>query len=268
MAGAVRHLAGGTHGPVSTRADAIRLLGIRVENCNREKANLNNVVVATARTKGYIPFKAKKDRVKRAKRLTMAPSSSVQPEVSIYNDAPNKENSSDSSFYPRPGEIYQVHLGASDGWYAAVVLPTGNFDSISLSASFSDTYLAHSIPECYLFNKLIREIYGWKQGFEDGGSSINRRIFPVMCPGSRYISEDGHFGLPEDAKYAWLPASLLKSLDLKSESSNLIYGCKSAREFYTRMIRQSKGQMQPLCALHDESTGMSALNVVPRVLEN
>ena len=59
MIGAKRHLRGGDHGTSSnTRADAIRLSGISVQNCNADKAKQNNNVFRKALENGHKSYNA------------------------------------------------------------------------------------------------------------------------------------------------------------------------------------------------------------------
>ncbi|KAH8743627.1 hypothetical protein F5883DRAFT_655702 [Diaporthe sp. PMI_573] len=76
MMGALSHLKGGDHSCSPTRKNAIRYLGIYVNNCDAEKAKMNNDVFRKALIDGYKPFTAKKSTPSR--RRMMPPRSVIQ----------------------------------------------------------------------------------------------------------------------------------------------------------------------------------------------
>ncbi|KAF2456632.1 hypothetical protein BDY21DRAFT_39863 [Lineolata rhizophorae] len=220
VVGAMRHLVGGEHGPSATRADAIRILGIGVENCNSDKSKRNNNIFREALENGYKPFKAKGSTSRRLTKLPYTVVESESPIAKIHT-----------------GDIYQAYLSTSAGWHAIVVQTVNRLDSVGLSASLSDTRLTEHIPRCYYFNRHTKEILGWQQGYEDGGPDMKRRILPVMYPGEQCIPVDGEFGLPRDARFLWISADSVRFPDLESADSDSVSGCKSARELRSRIAR-------------------------------
>ncbi|RYP11675.1 hypothetical protein DL765_007634 [Monosporascus sp. GIB2] len=163
---------------------------------------------------------------------------------------------SESIIDPTVGNVYRAYWKPSETWYAAVVLPAGDFDSIEMSGSITDTGLLKYIPVCYCFDKQTRQITGWQKGYETGGSHATKRKFPVMYfDDALTIPLSGDFRIPQRDLFDWVPAKSLKPFDFKDLESSLIPGYKSACDFRARLEARRKQQPQPGSMLIDGGDG-------------
>ncbi|RYP83994.1 hypothetical protein DL769_001250 [Monosporascus sp. CRB-8-3] len=156
-----------------------------------------------------------------------------------------EHESSDCIIDPTVGNVYRAYWKPSETWYAAVVLPAGDFDSVEMLGSITDTGLLKYIPVCYYFDKQTRQITGWQKGYETSGSHAAKRKFPVMYfDDSLTIPLSGDFRIPQRDLFDWVPAKYLKLFDFKDPESSLIPGYKSACDFRARMEARRKQQAQ------------------------
>ncbi|RYO74332.1 hypothetical protein DL764_010857 [Monosporascus ibericus] len=156
-----------------------------------------------------------------------------------------QHTSSDSIIDPTVGNVYRAYWKPSETWYAAVVLPTGDFDSIGMLGSLTDTGLLKYIPVCYCFDKSTRKITGWQKGYETGGLHATKRKFPVMYfDDTLTIPLRGDFKFPQRDLFDWVPAKFLRSFDFNDPESSLIPGYKSACDFRARMEARKEQQAQ------------------------
>lgn len=81
---------------------------------------------------------------------------------------------------PVPGNLYMAHWPRSNEWYAVLLLPTGNMKTAGLEGSLIDKGLMVDLPKCYRRNREKGTIGGWRKNYEDGGSLVEKRYFPVM----------------------------------------------------------------------------------------
>ncbi|KAI1139201.1 hypothetical protein F5Y05DRAFT_381115 [Hypoxylon sp. FL0543] len=167
---------------------------------------------------------------------------------------------------PNVGCIYKVvkRSGQKAG-YAAVIVPTGDFGEIAISRSIRNTGLLKSVPACYRYNKEAQEILGWKDDYDDGGSKVTRREFPVMYfDQGLYIPLVGEFA-PYNAKFEWVAASDLRPYKVTPAFSAA--GQKEAQRFTERLRLFRERQIEDQRIRSDDgSPGVSdtaaAANVV------
>lgn len=99
---------------------------------------------------------------------------------------------------PLAGDVYRAYWQPTKTWFVAIVLLIGDFDSIGMSGSITETGLFKYIPVCYCFDKQARRITGWQKGYETGGPHAFKRKFPIMyLDDSLGIPLSGHFKMPE-----------------------------------------------------------------------
>ncbi|RYP63008.1 hypothetical protein DL771_009493 [Monosporascus sp. 5C6A] len=152
---------------------------------------------------------------------------------------------SDCIIDPTVGNVYRAYWKPSETWYAAVVLPTGDFDSVEMLGSLVDTGLLKYIPVCYCYDKQTRKITGWQKGYETGGSHAIKRKFPVMYfDDALTIPLEGDFRFPQRDLFDWVPAKSLKPFDFKDPESSQVPGYKSACDFRARIEARRKQQAQ------------------------
>ncbi|RYP50629.1 hypothetical protein DL768_003911 [Monosporascus sp. mg162] len=153
--------------------------------------------------------------------------------------------SSDSIIDPTVGNVYRAYWKPSQTWYAAVVLPAGDFDSVEMLGSITDTGLLKYIPVCYCFDKQTRKITGWQKGYETGGPHATKRKFPVMYfDDALNIPLRGDFRIPQRDLFDWVPTKSLKPFDFKDPESSRVPGYKSACDFRARMEARRRQQAQ------------------------
>ena len=156
--------------------------------------------------------------------------------IVVPDDISRQRNASDFNGVTDPiaGEIYLAYWEPSNEWYAAVILPTGSFESMGISGSLVDTSLLLSTPKCYDYDKVGKKILGWSVNFREGGPKITKRKFPIM-----YLTDDlnipqhGNFEIPRMELYDWISAEDLRPFTLKDHGQP-IRGYQAAQAFYSR----------------------------------
>ncbi|RYP77560.1 hypothetical protein DL770_007061 [Monosporascus sp. CRB-9-2] len=171
---------------------------------------------------------------------------SLARDASLSSGASHRQHApSDSIIDPTAGNVYRAYWKPSKTWYAAVVLPAGDFDSVEMLGSITDTGLVKYVPVCYCFDKQTRKITGWQKGYETGGPHATKRKFPVMYfDDALNIPLRGDFRIPQKDLFAWVPAKSLKPFDFKDPESSRIPGYKSACDFHARMEARREQQAQ------------------------
>ncbi|KAH8900020.1 hypothetical protein GQ53DRAFT_206688 [Thozetella sp. PMI_491] len=200
LAGAAKHLASTQHGNMTKEhANAIERLGWRIVDCTPEKANVNNEMVKLAFQAGYKAFNrnflTKKDRKSLegngATEGLPAPHrempsgrrvSSRKQEASARKQpvpVPIAKRTPELVTDPAPGELYRAFWSEEKRNYAVVVLPWGDLSRVGFNGTLATTGLLDRAPKCYVIDRMVPKILGWSAGFEDGGSLVDKREFPV-----------------------------------------------------------------------------------------
>ena len=126
------------------------------------------------------------------------------------------------------------------GWYAVVLLPIGDFETLGMLGTIADTELTKHIPVCYSSDK--KSISGWAEGYESGGPSVTKRKFPVMWfDDDQTMPLEGDFKIPLGNYFAWLPAGRLRAFGAYGPDSRPVRGYDSAKSFSERLKRRSEG---------------------------
>ncbi|KAJ9139441.1 hypothetical protein NKR23_g7885 [Pleurostoma richardsiae] len=247
LKGAVQHLKIPQHGRLgATYEEAIKLLGVRVLNCNSEMADRNNQAFLNALDEGYTPFRAGDVVAKVQSGRNPSPARPVQPQDKVprgnnvsdvwpgtetgrqRQNSPAFEGVTD----PAVGEIYRTFCKITSTWQAAVRLPTGDFDVVGMSGSLADPGLARYIPVCY--RSQGRKLFGWADGYEDGGPDITKRKFPFMC-----LSDDMDIPPRGDMEppnsLSWIKAASLRPFSFDDPVCQRVRGYKAAQKFYARL---------------------------------
>ncbi|KAJ3555223.1 hypothetical protein NPX13_g10402 [Xylaria arbuscula] len=167
LRGAAKHLDSLSHGNLGrNRALAIKLLGYRVIDCNEELAAQNNKVVDEAFANGYEP----ENRIQAPK-----------PKQSPSNTSPEVITD------PKPFHVYQCFWSQNKCYYPVIILGWDDQTAGGLDTNLAGTGLldkkVSNPPNCYVYkdidNKTHAAIVGWSPQYEDGGSKIKQRKFPV-----------------------------------------------------------------------------------------
>lgn len=172
---------------------------------------------------------------------------------------------------PTVGGIYKIDQGFRKSSYAGVLLPIGDFGAIGISKSLYDTSLRRSIPSCYIYNKTIKEILGWEKDYDDGGPRVMDRKFPVMSfdgIARDQIRLDGEFHAIE-AKYAWVSARSIRTLEFDATVSRMIPGYASAKRFSTRLdqIKENMAKETHQVRDHNEPPPVTSGRLSPGELQ-
>lgn len=213
LAGAAKHLASLQHGHQSKeRSLAIKLLGIRITDCDHEKMERNNKVAGEAFDEGYKALNV--NMMSRAERRSLgivpgspaaanfkltgetsqdgsvgnlqatatphgvrerAPSSATYP-------APSPTKPGEAVLRPTPGELYLGWWAQEKKKYAVLLLPWLSADlrdaGLPGKTLESEGLTSIGVPPCFRVEH--GRITGWSPGYEDGGHLEARRKFPVM----------------------------------------------------------------------------------------
>ncbi|KAI2603737.1 hypothetical protein GGR54DRAFT_455885 [Hypoxylon sp. NC1633] len=155
---------------------------------------------------------------------------------------------------PDIGGIYKIQPTHGPG-YAAVVLPTGDFDVPGISMSLRATRLWNYIPSCYEYN-MWKEIIGWKKGYEDDGPRVTDRKFPVMrFDRLSSIPLEGRFTAAK-TDFRWVAAKNIRPLDVEANIARTTGGYKMAKRFMDRMnlFREAREKWNQDVTQPDSST--------------
>ncbi|KAI3339691.1 hypothetical protein F4824DRAFT_507943 [Ustulina deusta] len=162
---------------------------------------------------------------------------------------------------PLAGGVYRAYWQPTKTWYAAIVLPIGDFDSIGMSGSIAETGLFKYIPVCYCFDKQARRITRWQKGYETGGPHAFKRKFPIMyLDDSLDIPLGGHFKMPEKDLFDWVPSKFLQPLDFQDPKVWQLDGYVSACNFHARQEARRHERAQRCSTLIDVHDGICGLS--------
>ncbi|KLU92365.1 hypothetical protein MAPG_11311 [Magnaporthiopsis poae ATCC 64411] len=208
--GAGKHL-NKIHGVAGTHDNAVKELGVRVQNCTREQVDESNRAI----------------------------------------DPPQQRLAGDrkTSIQPVSGRFYQIywHGGAkirsgtrSSTPFIALCLPTGSFDAVGMPGSIYDTDLVRSIPVCYRTHTRTMKILGWNDDYQDGGTKASQRKFPFMFfTNDIQLDAEGRILLPRKGKiFSWVAANHVQPLDLNDSNTSHLPGHATALAFESRLLHQ------------------------------
>ncbi|CAM1504961.1 Fc.00g105980.m01.CDS01 [Cosmosporella sp. VM-42] len=208
LIGARTHLGGRTHGRVlRDPAIVIKHLGIEVLGCNEALAEKNNSVAVKAFRNGY-------EHPPGTKKAAEAEAQDSQKHGSEdHMPATRSRRHKDSAGIgdPIPGEIYLAYRKKSKVFMAVLLLPKDDLDLVGVPSSLELLGLMQNVPECYTYNRRSKKLK-WREGYEDGGSLVSKREFPVMY----FDGQD----FPSKSEVGWTAAEDLSMFDLQSSKSS------------------------------------------------
>ncbi|KAI2636826.1 hypothetical protein GGS21DRAFT_513456 [Xylaria nigripes] len=200
LQGATKHLNGRDHGNIDRRQRtlAIKMLGYRVLGCNRQLAEVNNKVVQRAFANGYVPMGVKRPSQSvmaaklnsHSKRGTDTDGTTFTNKIRRARGRPprNFQKQSRTITNPKTYHVYYCYWHPEKCMYPVLILGWNDQKQGGLKHNLAGTGLLDkkksSPPNCYIYEATEDGIYGsiiaWAPGFEDGGSKVHWRKFPVM----------------------------------------------------------------------------------------
>ncbi|KAJ9142368.1 hypothetical protein NKR23_g7191 [Pleurostoma richardsiae] len=228
--GAAKHLSSAQHrNQPKMHSLAIETLGHYVFDCDQHLAEKNNAVVKRAFKEGYEPFNA--NRLTKGERISQGyealHSLSIQTTPSRHSEkGPHKPVGNNSKPFmgianPVAGELYLGYWSKTKTKYPVIVLPWGDLRVAGIPATLSQTSLKNNIPRCYIVDRMTQNIKGWAKAYEDDGSLVHKREFPVY-----YFDRNRSVG--------WLAAKYLSEFNMEDPKSNQYPAYNDARDHYSR----------------------------------
>ncbi|KAK0724283.1 hypothetical protein B0H67DRAFT_567572 [Lasiosphaeris hirsuta] len=211
-----KHLDSEVHGKLGRANEgAIAKFGVRVWNCDADKAQLNNSMIKSA-------------------------TKSKQPETVT---APSKDGLNDNTLTrsinrgitnPIQGRVYCGKFNGGRVW-TLLMLPAGDFTEVGVEGSIYQTDLVNGdLPACYQWRNGHLE---WAKGFEDGGPQAHERHFPVLYFDNINIPPQGYIKLPSRG-LCWAAAKELMPFDPNDPETRRAGGSLVAREYCRRAAAQ------------------------------
>ncbi|KAG7403209.1 hypothetical protein Forpe1208_v016535 [Fusarium oxysporum f. sp. rapae] len=132
---------------------------------------------------------------------------------------------------PDAGSIYLAFWEKSKDWFAVLLLPMQDLESVGISGSIESLGLAEVLPRCYCDKQ---DGFSWAEGFNDGEPLVMEREFPVMY----FDGQD----FPAKSAVGWVSARDLRQFDVNNKNS-LVPHIRSVRKFLkTRAEKRSLEQ--------------------------
>ncbi|KAH7189928.1 hypothetical protein DER44DRAFT_121668 [Fusarium oxysporum] len=129
---------------------------------------------------------------------------------------------------PDAGSIYLAFWEKSKDWFAVLLLPMQDLESVGISGSIESLGLAEVLPRCYCDKQ---DGFSWAEGFNDGEPLVMEREFPVMY----FDGQD----FPAKSAVGWVSARDLRQFDVNNNNS-LVSHIRSVRKFLkTRAEKRS-----------------------------
>ncbi|EXA30297.1 hypothetical protein FOVG_18294 [Fusarium oxysporum f. sp. pisi HDV247] len=135
----------------------------------------------------------------------------------------DKRSTTDEDFEgitnPDAGSIYLAFWEKSKDWFAVLLLPMQDLESVGISGSIESLGLAEVLPRCYCDKQ---DGFSWAEGFNDGEPLVMEREFPVMY----FDGQD----FPAKSAVGWVSARNLRQFDANNKNS-LVPHIQSVRKF-------------------------------------
>ncbi len=168
--GAAAHLNGRAHGYPSKHHNlAVEKLGYHVIDCNHKLARQHNEMVDRAYENGYKPINQVRSistSRRRARQNASLPTG--------QNIPPTTRRSSERILDPKPHNVYCAYWPITKEVYPVLILGWDSKTEPGLDKLVDPS--SHP-PSCYIYYQ--RKIISWAPGYEDGGSKVGSRQFPV-----------------------------------------------------------------------------------------
>ena len=138
-----------------------------------------------------------------------------------------EESSHDPIISPTPGIVYLAYRKSTKTWLPALVLPRNNLHKVGVSTTLESLGLVENVPKCYVYDPGTKCLQ-WKAQYEDGGSLVAQRQFPVV-----YFDATG---FPSKDAAGWVGTGDLQERDLSDTSSCLEPHFSLARDFVAKRL--------------------------------
>ncbi|RSM04617.1 hypothetical protein CEP52_006779 [Fusarium oligoseptatum] len=145
-------------------------------------------------------------------------------------DEPMEESSHDPIISPTPGIVYLAYRETTKTRIPALVLPRNNLHKVGLSTTLESLGLVENVPKCYVYDPGTKCLE-WKAQYEDGGSLVAQRQFPVV-----YFDATA---FPSKDAAGWVGTGDLQELDLSDSSACLEPHFSLARDFVAKRLGTS-----------------------------
>ncbi|KAF5719705.1 hypothetical protein FMUND_4558 [Fusarium mundagurra] len=204
--------------------------GYEVIGCNDEKVTLNNEVAKEAFEKGD-------NRARDSIRVRSSPSPE-RPTKGANREA--RKGKSTRSRRKRgdtinpsdliPGNVYIIYWAASKQWFAGMLLPLQDLESVGIDETVEKMGLLNNIPPCYQYDSSSQS-FSWAEGYEDGGPNSLEQHFAFM------FFEGVAF--PDESHVAWIPIDEIQKWD--ENQAMMIEHSEQAFEY----LKKQKSNQQP-----------------------
>ncbi|RSL47248.1 hypothetical protein CEP54_013483 [Fusarium duplospermum] len=151
----------------------------------------------------------------------------VEDDTPPTKDEPMEESSHDPIISPTPGIVYLAYRKSTKTWIPALVLPRNNLHKVGLSTTVESLGLVENVPKCYVYDPGTKCLE-WKAQYEDGGSLVAQRQFPVV-----YFDATA---FPSKDAAGWVGTGDLQELDLSDASPSLEPHFSLARDFVAKRL--------------------------------
>lgn len=129
-----------------------------------------------------------------------------------------------------PGKVYIIYWTESKQWFAGVLLPLQDLESIGINDSMEKIGLLKSLPDCYQYDSSAKS-FSWTKGYEDGGPMSSEQHFAfAFFEGVKF---------PEESHLAWIPIHDIKEWD--EEQAQMIEHSEQALD-YLKAQEENKPQ--------------------------
>ena len=209
LQGAAKHLDIPFHQLPRSYQAALDHLGYEVLGCDPAKQAANNEVFEKALREGYIPHNTRTTR-KSFGNYGTPQTKAAPPAVEPQRASTSTPSSTTRITRPRGGEFYYAWWKDDKKFYLCMIIPWDNNRDFGLTEirkgvhglGLFDTKLT-KVPRCYNIDcdSDPPKIVGWAEGYEDGGSLENSRVFPTL------------FFHPPKNLAAWTRATYLRPFD-------------------------------------------------------
>ncbi|KAF9771884.1 hypothetical protein IL306_010446 [Fusarium sp. DS 682] len=204
--------------------------GYEVIGCDDEKLTLNNKIAKEAFEKGD-------NRARDSIRVRSSPSPE-RPTKGANREA--RKGKSTRSRRKRgdtinpsdliPGNVYIIYWAASKQWFAGMLLPLQDLESVGIDETVEKMGLLNNIPPCYQYDSSSQS-FSWAEGYEDGGPNSLEQHFAFM------FFEGVAF--PDESHVAWIPIDDIQKWD--ENQAMMIEHSEQAFEY----LKKQKSNQQP-----------------------
>ncbi|RGP80097.1 hypothetical protein FLONG3_1868 [Fusarium longipes] len=229
---ALKHLRA-KHGLTDAHHDTvIEHLGVEVIGCGDQDLEQNNAIAIKAfndgtNALGKDSIRARDDSIS-SQPLTSDDDETKRPTARRMHSRKPKR-----SYRPRhqpshqdtpleliPGNVYVIWWFETKQWFAGLLIPPQNLESVGIYDSFEDMEIFKTIPSCYQYDSSSKSL-SWANGYEEGGPRSSERYYP-------FIFFEG-FQFPDSCHKAWVKLDEIQNWE--EEKASIIEHSDQVIEF-------------------------------------